>query len=36
LTTNVLAPPDTVEIGMQLRVTFEDHDPVYVPLFEPK
>ncbi len=35
LTTNVLAEPADVTIGMQLNVVFEDHDPVYIPLFEP-
>jgi uncharacterized OB-fold protein len=33
LTTNVLVEPDDVEIGMPLHVVFEDHDPVYIPLF---
>ena len=36
LTTNVLAAPEDVEIGMPVHVCFEDHDPVYIPLFEPK
>jgi hypothetical protein len=35
LTTNVVAEPDAVKIGMPLRVVFEDHDPVYIPLFAP-
>ena len=36
LTTNIVnvATAD-VEIGMPVQVTFEDHDPVFVPLFEP-
>jgi uncharacterized OB-fold protein len=36
LTTNIEAPIDTVTIGMPLHVVFEDHDPVYIPLFAPK
>jgi len=36
LTTNLVnVEPDEVRIGMPLRVVFEDHDPVFVPLFEP-
>ena len=35
LTTNVLADPADVTIGMQLNVVFEEHDPVYIPLFQP-
>lgn len=36
LTTNVVeVDPSAVRIGMRLRVVFEDHDPVFVPLFEP-
>lgn len=36
LTTNVVGcDPDDVAIGLPVQVTFEDHDPVYVPLFEP-
>ena len=35
LTTNIVGvPPDQVTIGMPVRVVFEDHDPVFVPLFE--
>ena len=35
LTTNLVGiPNDEVEIGMRLQVTFEDHDPVFIPLFE--
>ena len=34
LTTNLVdCPPDDVEIGMPVEVVFEDHDPVFVPLF---
>ena len=36
LTTNLVGvAPDDVVIGALLRVTFEDHDPVFIPLFEP-
>lgn len=36
LTTNIVAvAPDAVRIGMPLEVVFEDHDPVYLPLFRP-
>ena len=36
LTTNVVGcPPDDVHIGMPVRVTFELHDDVWLPLFEP-
>lgn len=36
LTTNVVGcPPDDVHIGMRVRVTFEHHDDVWLPLFEP-
>jgi uncharacterized OB-fold protein len=35
LTTNIVAAPEDVTIGMPVRVCFEDHDPVYIPLFEP-
>lgn len=36
LTTNVVGvPADDVTIGLPVRVVFEDHDPVFVPLFEP-
>lgn len=35
LTTNIVAPPDEVEIGMAVHVVFEDHNPVYIPLFAP-
>ena len=36
LTTNVIGvEPDDVRIGMELEVEFEDHDPVFVPLFRP-
>lgn len=34
LTTNVVGcDPDEVEIGMPVEVVFEDHDPVFLPLF---
>jgi uncharacterized OB-fold protein len=36
LMTNVVnCPPETVRIGMPVRVVFEAHGDVYVPLFEP-
>lgn len=36
MTTNVVGcAPDDVRIGMPVRVTFEQHDIVYVPVFEP-
>jgi uncharacterized OB-fold protein len=36
LTTNVVGcPPDDVRIGMPVRVTFEQHDQVFFPVFEP-
>ena len=36
LTTNLVGvDADDVRIGMDVQVTFEDHDPVFVPLFEP-
>lgn len=36
LTTNIVGvAPEEVAIGMPVRVVFEDHDPVYVPVFEP-
>ena len=36
LTTNLVnCAPEDVEIGMPLRVRFEQHDEVYLPLFEP-
>jgi uncharacterized OB-fold protein len=36
LTTNLVdVEPDAVEIGMKVEVTFEDHAPVFVPLFRP-
>ncbi len=37
LTTNVVnCPPDEVKIGMPVRVVFEQHDDVFIPLFEPE
>jgi hypothetical protein len=36
LTTNIVnVAIEGVSIGMDVRVTFEDHDPIFVPLFEP-
>ena len=36
LTTNIVGCPiETVEIGMPVQVTFEQHDDVWIPLFEP-
>ena len=36
LTTNIVGiDPDDVRIGMPVEVVFEDHDPVFVPLFQP-
>ncbi len=36
LTTNVVGiAPEDVTIGMAVQVVFEDHDPIYVPVFEP-
>jgi hypothetical protein len=36
LTTNIVGiDPDDVRIGMPVEVVFEDHDPVFVPLFRP-
>ena len=35
LTTNIVAEPDEVTVGMPVHVVFEDHDPVFIPLFEP-
>lgn len=36
LTTNVVGcAPDDVHIGMAVQVTFEQHDAVWFPLFEP-
>jgi len=32
---NLLAPPDAVRSGMRVRVTFEQHEDVWLPLFEP-
>ena len=35
LTTNVVGcPVDDVAIGQQVAVTFEHHDPIWVPVFE--
>ena len=36
LMTNIVnCPPESVQIGMPVRVVFEQHEDVYVPLFEP-
>jgi uncharacterized OB-fold protein len=36
ITTNVVnCPVEQVEIGMPVQVVFEQHDDVYLPLFEP-
>jgi hypothetical protein len=36
LMTNVVnCPPESVRIGMPVRVVFEQHEDVFVPLFEP-
>ena len=36
LTTNIVdVDPDDVRIGMPVEVVFEDHDPVFLPLFRP-
>ena len=36
LTTNIIdTEPDTLVVGMELHVAFEQHDDVYLPLFAP-
>ena len=36
LTTNIVGiDPDDVQIGMRVEVEFEDHAPVFIPLFRP-
>ena len=36
LTTNLVGvEPGDVQIGMAVEVVFEDHDPVYLPIFRP-
>ena len=36
LTTNIVGiEPDAVQIGMPVEVVFEDHAPVFIPLFRP-
>jgi uncharacterized OB-fold protein len=36
LTTNIVGcPPEDLRIGMPVQVTFEQHDEVWFPLFEP-
>jgi uncharacterized OB-fold protein len=37
LLTNIVGcPPDSVRIGMRVRVTFEQHGDVWLPVFEPE
>ena len=37
LMTNILGvTPETLRIGMPVRVVFEQHDDVWIPLFEPR
>ena len=37
LTTNIVGiAPGEVRIGLPVEVTFEDHDPVFLPLFRPR
>jgi uncharacterized OB-fold protein len=37
LMTNVLkVTPETLRVGMPVRVVFEQHDDVWIPLFEPR
>jgi uncharacterized OB-fold protein len=37
LTTNLVnCPVKEIRIGMPVRVVFEDHDPIWLPLFEPR
>ena len=37
LTTNIVdIEPEDVRIGMPVEVVFEDHDPVFLPLFRPE
>jgi hypothetical protein len=31
----VLAPPDTLRVGMPVQATFEQHDDIWLPLFVP-
>ena len=35
MTNLVNCPPEAVRIGMRVRVVFEQHEDVYIPLFEP-
>lgn len=36
LLTNIVGvDPEKVSIGMPVEVVFEDHDPIYIPLFRP-
>ena len=36
LTTNIVnCPADAVEVGMDVKVTFEQQDELFIPLFEP-
>jgi uncharacterized OB-fold protein len=35
--TNIVGcEPERVQIGMPVRVAFEQHDDVWIPLFEPR
>ena len=37
LMTNIVnCPVEDVQIGMAVRVIFEEHDDVHIPLFEPR
>lgn len=33
---NIIAPPGSVHIGLPVKVCFEHHDDVWLPLFEPE
>jgi uncharacterized OB-fold protein len=33
---NVLAPPDSVRIGLPVKVCFEQHEDIWLPLFRPE
>lgn len=36
LTTNIVdIAPEEIEIGMAVQVVFEDHAPIFIPLFQP-
>ncbi|QUT06767.1 Zn-ribbon domain-containing OB-fold protein [Sphingobium phenoxybenzoativorans] len=37
ITTNIVnAPPETINIGQSVQVLFEQHDDVWLPLFQPE